>query len=387
MRAFSKFSFTVGTVSFDAFRKTVDAYLVAKGLGYEKLGYFISDIDCTKETRIRIAKDCRAIPNSKSATVLDMHDLIQAYPCFGEIKTMALASNAFVQVLTNLDEHGNVMEAGAEDPDIRAVVQQFPLPYYISDMILSYSNVCFFNRNTEPVLESCLPYIHSILERKGNHITFYKSGIPSQSIKAVLMAEITDGETVLDAAPYAAELASAFGKKCTVETVIYQAPEEKRQYERLKLNAQPLVDAARESICARTTRYPAAPSNVLPDLQNSNFQTAKSLKRIGKAYGYVRYRYDPNKVYHISKPLPGGHLLTFSVDVPPHFNEMRITARLNGLGFSYHFPMTERYVPDQETADSILRASFEILDDMTDAFRAICDIYPDTPDWYEIRPV
>lgn len=381
MRVFSKFSFVIGNLSFADVLDRIDSFLCANDLHYQAMGYYICDMDMPKKSRIASAQYDRLIPRRKSATVSDMHDLVSEYPQLGSIQNRS-GGNAYQNiVLTNLDDWGKCLHTDCGESILREIARKYPIPYYVSFLLLSYLNVDFFGKSREPVEESTQSAAYETMQRKGSHITLGKYG--KDSIKLNMTVEITDGQTVLDASPYAKSLSEILGKKFSEETVLILSADEEAKYRALNENAAEIVNEVKSAVCEMCQLYHMPEREGSVNIQTSDFSVPKSLKRIGKKFGFTKYRYDSYNVFFLSKQTPEGHLMTLVVDAPPRFNELRFSVHLTGLGFQHKFPMGEFYVQSQEIADDLIHTSFEIIEKLSqNQLGTLSRHYPDTPAWF-----
>lgn len=382
MRILNTYSFTVGHVPFEDLFGLVDRFLQENGLQYDKFCYSIQDISMEKEIRNYIAKDNRVIPNRKKETVSDMWDLVQDHP---ELRMpIVLADERKKEYrLSNMDELGNPLDDTCPEESIRLLTGQFPRPYYVSSVLFSYVNVNFFGTHFDPSVcrfgpgeKVCYPRID----------IFRMLMFGARAARIYMTVDCTDSDRVLDAEGYAKSLSNILGKKYTAETVLQQSEAEKAEMESNVQAASPLVVAAQQAFNSQLHRLGENTPPWERDLQGSNFTVAKSLKKIGKEYGFSQYHYDPIGVHFISKRILGGHLLTLGIDTPRGFNELRLFVSIKGLGFSHTFGLEEMYGKNQEHADHIMQECFEIIKDLGESYiLPICEHYPPTPQWYGIN--
>lgn len=378
MRSFSKYSFVIGNRTFSEVLEIVDAFLRTNGLSYQNMGYRISDSDVDKAFRVRMAKNKRMIPNRKSATVLDLHDLLNDYPQLGSIQTVNEREVTEI-ILTNMDTFGNCMSNACAEDYLRQIAANYPIPYFLSDFMLFYLNVDFFGKQRETVEESCWGLRYHWLNRKGNYIAISKQC--DESIKLIMMAEISVESEQTDI--YAQSLGAMLGKKYTSETVLLMTPEEKEAYQQLEESAEGLAESVRDEIEKLTSLYPLPTCRYTLDMTRGSFSVPKSLKRIGKKFGFTKYRYDFYNVFFLSKYTKEGHLLTLVVDSPSGFCELRFSVNLTGLGFQHRFHIGDFSAANQEIADQLMEASFEMIQQLAESSLAdLCQHYPSTPAWF-----
>lgn len=381
MKVFSKFYYVIGNKSIPELFDVIDEFLKKHELHFAFLGYQFGDDFFGKEHKIMSAQEKRLIPRRKSATVSDLNDLVHDYYGLGDV--LSVEEDGFQeQTLTNIGSRGECLKTGCTEASIREIGGKYPIPYYLPYMMFSYADIDFFGRNTQQdgILSS--RKLYAVHNRKGSHISFEKCG--TDSIKLNMVIEITDENGALDPIPYAQSMSALLGKKFNAETILSMTSEEERRYSDLKSGAVELHEAASETLKELIERYP--PAKQRSDIfyaGKSNFSVPKSLKKIGKKFGFTRYRYDSYNVFFLSKPIRGGHQITFVVDSPPYFHEMRLSVHIGGLGFNHSFEMTKFYVDCQDTVDQILEISFEIIEAMEKGyFSKIAAHYPDTPGWY-----
>jgi hypothetical protein len=221
------------------------------------------------------------------------------------------------------------------------------------------------------------------MARKGSHISFMKETVFYRAAKLVMVIEVTDENGVLESEPYAQALSNILGRKYTAETIIQFTEEERLELEIRKKNAQPLVDAAAASLAKEVSRFGQEKSMDMHNIQHGSFKAGKNLKKIGKAFGFTAYQYDPFNVHYLSASIGDGHTLTLAIDVPPMWNEMRFSVHLTGLGFRYRMPLAEVYCESQEDADRQIKTAFETVREAAGPLLLpICAQYLETPHWY-----
>ena len=182
---------------------------------------------------------------------------------------------------------------------------------------------------------------------------------------------------------YAQSLGAMLGKKYTSETVLLMTPEEKEAYQQLAESAAGLAESVLKEIEKRMVLYPIPTCRYTLDMTRDSFSVPKSLKRIGKKFGFTKYRYDFYNVFFLSKYTKEGHLLTLVVDSPPGFCELRFSVNLTGLGFQHRFHIGDFSAANQEIADQLMEASFEMIQQLAESSLAdLCRHYPSTPAWF-----
>lgn len=386
MRVFNSYTFTVGHVPFPELFNLVDRFLQEQGLHYQQLCYDLRDLKMEKSMRIAFAQEKRVIPRRKSATVSDLWDLVRDLPqfdCGDGIRDMGERDH----LLSDMDDFGQPIERQCPEADVRRLAECFPVPYYLDSLLFSYTNVDFFGRVQQPVDENSSAMEFSRRERKGCHITFSKDALVfSRAAKLTMVIEVTDGDAVLDSVTYANALALILGKKYTAQTMLYLSEEEQGRIKEINAAAQPLLDRAAAALKAEIVRFGQQTPREQWNIQDTLFTVSKSLKKIGKSFGYSNYEYDPMGVHFLSRKLTGGQTLMLVVDVPPRFNEIRLRVRIGGLGFCHKLKLAELYCESQERADGAIQTAFEILCDLEKVqLQPICALYPPTPDWYTVR--
>lgn len=386
MRVFNCYSFTVGHVPFPELFTLVDRFLQEQGLHYQQLCYDLRDLKMEKSMRIAFAQEKRVIPRRKNATVSDLWDLVRDMPQLDFADRIRDVGERDY-LLSDMDDFGQPRERLCPEADVRRLAECFPMPYYLDSMLFSYANVDFFGKAPQPVKEDSCKMEISRRERKGCHITFSKDALVfSRAAKLTMVIEVTDGDAVLDSAPYASALAQILGKKYTAQAMLYLSEEEQGRIKESNAVAQPLLDRAAAALKAEIVRFGQQTPREQWNIQDTLFSVGKSLKKIGKSFGFGNYEYDPMGVHFMSRKLAGGQSLMLVVDVPPRWNEMRLRIRIGGLGFCNELKMAELYCESQERADGAIQTAFEILRDLEkEQLQPICELYPPTPDWYTVR--
>lgn len=385
MRIFNQYTFTVGNIPFGDIFEVVDRFLKDNGLTYQKMGYVIYDCKLPKVCLIDIAQQKHMIPRRKSATVSDMHDLYEAYPVLEGARQRAVISPQQRTVISNMDAHGVCIDDSCDDTMLREIGKQYPLPYFVDGMLFSFLNVDFFHRVVTDVEIGQSWASWDVLKRKASAITFSKQAIYGGAAKLTISVDVTDGDSVLDANAYAQSMGKLLGKRYTAETILYLTQDEQRKIDLLNRDAAPYVQAAWDAFKAQVGRFGEIDPPGYRNLQGGNFTVAKSLKKIGKEYGFSMYHYDRVGIHYLSKRTVGGHLLSLCIDTPFKFNEMRIYVSLDGFGFSHKFGLENVYGRDQAHADFVMRESLEIIRQLEKQYiLPICEHYPPTPQWYEI---
>ena len=385
MRIFNQYTFTVGNIPFGDIFEVVDRFLQENSLSYQKMGYAIYDCSLPKACLIDIAQQKHLIPRRKSATVSDMHDLYEDYPSLENVRDRAVTTLQGRTAISNMDARGVCIDDSCSDATLREIGKQYPLPYFVDGMLFSFLNVDFFHRVLPDVEigKSWAPW--DVRKRKASAITFYKGAIYGGATKLTISVDVTDGDSVLDATAYAKSIGILLGKKYTAETVLHLTEEEQLKIDSLNRDADPYVQAARAAFEAQVGRFGEIDPPWCRNLQSGNFTVAKSLKKIGKEYGFTMYHYDRVGIHYLSKRTVGGHLLSLCIDTPSKFNEMRIYVSLDGFGFSHKFGLEDVYGRDQDHADFVMRESLEIIRQLEEQYiLPICEHYPPTPQWYEI---
>ncbi len=387
MRVFNQYTFTVGNTEFAGIFALVESFLQQQGLGYEKLCCDLRDGYRDSDYRTYRAKELRVIPNRKSAVAFGLEDLLRDHPDFFTCGEQTLreeqAKDGHELVWSDMDPFGEPIMGDWGQSDIRTLASLFPAPYFLETIIFTYVNVEFFGRRRAPVSETNDANEYKRMWRNGCHISFMKETVFYRAAKLVMVIEVTDENGVLDSEPYAKALSAILGKKYTAETVLSFTEEERLEQETRKKIAQPMVDAATERFVNEASRFGQQKSMDMRNFQIALFKAGKNLKKIGKAFGFMAYQYDPFNVHYISATIGDGHTLTLVVDVPPMWNEMRFSVHLNGLGFAYRIPLGKVYCESQEEADSQIRTAFEIVRDLSDStLIPICQQYSQTPAWY-----
>lgn len=388
MRIFNRYTFTVGNCEFGGIFTLVEGFLQQQGLHYDQLCCELRDRVIDPALRIRIAKDRRIIPNRKNAVVYGLPELLRDHPHFfncGKLtrrETCTKTDDALVW--SDMDAYGVPMEGEWGQTDVRSLASLFPVPYFLESMLFSYVNIDFFGRKTEPVLDTSDSSDYKRIARNGCHISFMKETVFYRAAKLVMVIEVTDKSCPLEAEPYAQALSNVLGKKYTAETILQLTEEERLELENRKKNAQPFVDAATESIAKEASRFGQQNAMSQRNIQHGLFKAGKNLKKIGKAFGFTAYQYDPFNVHYLSAMIGDGHTLTVAVDAPPSWNEMRFSVHLTGLGFRYRIPLAQVYCESQEEADRQLRIAFQTVRELEKTvLLPICEQYQQTPKWYE----
>lgn len=387
MRIFNQYTFTVGNTEFSGIFALVDSFLQQQGLRYEKLCCELRDGYHDQALRTSMAKDRRVIPNRKSAVVFGLEDLLRDHPLFSScgrlIRREKITKNGDELVWSDMDAYGVPVQGGLGENEVRELARLFPVPYFLESVLFSYVNIDFFGRKMEPVLESSDSSDFTRIVRNGCHISFMKETVFYRAAKLVMVIEVTDQSCPLDSEPYAQALSNILGKKYTAETILQLTEEERLELENRKKNAQPLVDTATEIIANEASRFGQQSAMNQRNIHQGLFKAGKNLKKIGKAFGFIAYKYDPFNVHYLSMPIGDGHTLTLSIDVPPGWNEMRLSVHLTGLGFRYKFPLAEVHCESQEEADCQIKTAFEIVQELAGLLLLpICSQYLATPHWY-----
>ncbi|MBE6977222.1 MAG: hypothetical protein E7438_01070 [Ruminococcaceae bacterium] len=385
MRIFNQYTFTVGNIPFGDIFDVVDRFLEENHLTYEKLGYAIYDCSLPMACLIDIAQQKHLIPRRKSATVSDMHNLYEDYPSLENVRDRAVTTLQSRTVISNMDARGVCIDDSCSVETLREIGKQYPLPYFVDGMLFSFLNVDFFHRVLPDVEigKSWAPW--DVRKRKASAITFCKEAIFGGAAKLTISVDVTDGDSVLDATAYAYSMGNLLGKKYTAETVLHLTQEEQLKIDILNRDADPYVQAARDAFQAQNGRFGEIDPPWCRNLQGSNFTVDKSLKKIGKEYGFTIYHYNRIGVHYLSKRTVGGHLLSLCIDTPAKFNELRLYVSLDGFGFSHKFRLPDVYGRDQDHADFVIRESLEIIQQLEEQYiLPICEHYPPTPQWYEI---
>ena len=287
-------------------------------------------------------------------------------------------------VITSLDSFGASKTVKATERDIRNIASQIPIPYFMDDVLFSYSAIDFFGHDRCEVNEPVKMIPWDLLNRKGSHISFSKSVFGSKAIDLCMMVEITAEDGVLCSDRFAQALSQKLDRKYEKETIVFLSQEEREYYAKLSELAKPVV----EEICAffkhSMERYPSDPNAGRFDAKYTKFISSGDIKKIAKEYGFCEYGYCYASIHNVSKRIEGGHYLKLGVDIPPKSNEMRLYAVLNGLGFAHSFILFNARVFDNAVAKEMLRTAFVLLNEMEDSIDALAKIYPPTPDWFHV---
>ena len=384
MRVYNQYSFKTGKrYTIPELFSRIDSFLSEQGLQYQQMAYDFISTDLTVH-KISAAPDLRSEAlTQKMKRDSECHELSKKYPAFGSPERNPLG-NTFIFRLSNLDDMGRLRPEGAGEELVRKVAEKIPRPYNFWATFLMYYNVNFFSR-TAPVLEEAIKYPRERFNTKCAHITIFRDFSGPQSTTVQMMIDVTDVDNVLDSQPYANALSEVLGVvRYVTNTCTAMSAEELAQYVLRKQRAEAAVQMIKDALNRSKEQFGVPEFTGERNIQTANFTLAKSAKRMGKKYGFDKYKYDPIGVHFLSKRTARGHWLTLMVDVPPLWNEIRLSAHFGGVGFDYALPMPDFYVPDQMTADTILQNAFEILCKLEAVeILELSHYFPDSPAWYQ----
>ena len=385
MRVYHQYTFKTGKrYTISELLSRIDSFLSEQELRYQQMAYDFISSDCTHIfTSVSADSPSYSWAQRQLKAISECHQLSEKYPDFGEPERNPMA-NSFIFRLSNLDDMGRLRRDGAREELLRTVAEKIPRPYNFWASFLMYYNVNFFSR-TAQVLEETIKYPRDRFNTKCANITIFRDFTGPQTTVVQMMIDVTDGDHVLDSQPYADALSETlagvrYGKK--VSTAMSQ--EEIAQYKLRKQQAEPVLQRIKVELRRSEVQFGVPEFTGKRNIQTANFTLSRTVKRMGKKFGFDQYKYDPIGVHYLSKRTARGHWLTLMVDVPHLFNEIRLSAYFSGVGFNYVLPMPDFYVPDQMTADSILQNAITILFKLeADELLELSEHFPDSPAWYQ----
>lgn len=354
MRYFKQYFYKVGRkIEYKNVFSYIDAFFSEHNLRYDSMGYDLISLD----------DNC--------------YKMVKKYPQLGPVEQVKKEYSDHY-ILSNMRVPGRC----CDESTIRLIGSKIPRPYNFFDTHFYYRNVTFFS--VEPGGENVKVDSHSnCVHVFGSYIELYRDFEGPQSTSVIMMIEVFDQQTSLQADAYAQRLSIALGKvKYLSSSSICMDAAEESMYAGLQQEAAPIVNAATVDLTEKAEQLTLYLQENFPVYDEVKFSIAKPLKKIGKQYGFDEYSYVAGGFYQITKRVSGGHYVVLEMDMGPMFRGVGAGISLCGAGFSYRFPCAYYSPCSQEEMDCMMTRIFETIAYFEEKYMPqVLKLYPDTPDW------
>lgn len=317
------------------------------------------------------------------AYIAPIERAVKDCPKLGTIKR--IPSTEETPMFSTMLASNAVEETDCTEADIAPFFKRYERTYGMMNTSFFYYDVDFFGKSIPFIRDrsSLNPNLFLVSDERSLEYQIYGSGICIRrgalgDVGLELSIDILHDGELYDPAPYISAMEELLPTaKCRTRLKVFLSDEEKSEIERLKKQAEALIEECRSYLEKRL------PSKERQTISMPEYNIAPLLKKLAKRSGYS-YKYIPQGVYELKKRLPRGHYLKLVFTSGPSHYDASLFLSFSGPGFKHLLASVMETPEDQQELDDFLNRAFSVLNEFEKNYAVKLDaLYNETPSWFD----